>query len=71
MANRMRAANAVDYAKFYSHSHDVVIRVYDESGTVIETHEHKGGDTQEKFSLLLANIRLVGVRRFHHEQITT
>jgi hypothetical protein len=35
-------SNAVDYAKFYSRSHPVVIRVFDESGTVIETHEHHG-----------------------------
>ena len=34
--------DAVRYAKFFSRSHDVVIRVYDESGNVIETHEHKG-----------------------------
>ena len=34
--------NAVDYAKFYSRSHDVVICVYDERGNVIETQEHKG-----------------------------
>jgi hypothetical protein len=26
----------------YSHSHHAVIRVYDEAGNVIETHEHKG-----------------------------
>jgi hypothetical protein len=32
----------VDYAKFYSRSHNAVIRVYDESGNVIETHEHAG-----------------------------
>jgi hypothetical protein len=25
-----------------SRSHDAVIRVYDEAGDVIETHEHKG-----------------------------
>jgi hypothetical protein len=31
-------SNAVDYAKFRSRSHDAVIRVYDESGKVIETH---------------------------------
>jgi hypothetical protein len=31
-----------EYAKFYSCSHDAVIRVYDEVGNVIETHEHKG-----------------------------
>jgi hypothetical protein len=34
--------NAIDYAKFRSRSHDAVIRVYDEAGNVIETHEHKG-----------------------------
>jgi hypothetical protein len=30
------------YAKFFTRSHDTVIRVYDEAGNVIETHEHKG-----------------------------
>jgi len=35
-------ANAIRYAQFYSRSHDTVIRVYDEAGNVIETHEHKG-----------------------------
>jgi len=34
--------NAVGYAKFFSRSHDAVIRVYDAAGTVIETHEHAG-----------------------------
>jgi hypothetical protein len=34
--------NAVGYAKFRSRSHDAVIRVFDEAGNVIETHEHKG-----------------------------
>jgi hypothetical protein len=29
-------------AKFYSRSHDAVIRVYDAAGNVIETHEHRG-----------------------------
>jgi hypothetical protein len=33
-------SNAVGYALFYSRSHDAVIRVYDEPGNVIETHEH-------------------------------
>jgi hypothetical protein len=27
-------------SKFRSRSHDAVIRVYDEAGNVIETHEH-------------------------------
>ena len=35
-------SDAVEYAKFYSRSHDAVIRVYDEAGNVMETHEHKG-----------------------------
>ena len=34
--------NAIGYAKFYSRSHDAVIRVYDEAGNVTETHEHTG-----------------------------
>jgi hypothetical protein len=32
----------IRYAKHRSHSRDAVIRVYDEAGNVIETHEHKG-----------------------------
>ena len=35
-------SNAVDYAKFYSRSHPAIIRVFDESGAVIEAHEHTG-----------------------------
>jgi hypothetical protein len=34
--------NAVGYAKFRSRSHDAVIRVYDDAGNVIETHEQTG-----------------------------
>jgi hypothetical protein len=34
--------NAVDYAKFFSRSHDAVIRVYDEADNVIATHGHTG-----------------------------
>jgi hypothetical protein len=37
-------SNAIGYAKFYSRSHDAVIRVYDESGNVIETDEHDAHD---------------------------
>ncbi len=36
-------SNAVGYAKFYSRSHDALIRVYDSAGNVIETHEHADG----------------------------
>ena len=35
-------SNAIGYAEHYSRSHGAVIRVYDESGNVIQTHEHKG-----------------------------
>ena len=35
-------SNAIGYAKHRSLSHDAVIRVYDEAGNVIETHEHTG-----------------------------
>jgi hypothetical protein len=34
--------NAIGYAKFFSRSHNAVIRVFDEAGNVIETHEHTG-----------------------------
>jgi hypothetical protein len=34
--------DAIDHAQFRSRSHDAVIRVYDEAGNVIATHEHKG-----------------------------
>ena len=34
--------NALSYAKFFSRSHDAVIRVYDEAGKVIQTHERTG-----------------------------
>jgi len=36
------ASNAVDYAKHRSRAHTAVIRVYDDAGNVIGTHEHKG-----------------------------
>jgi hypothetical protein len=35
-------SNAIDYAKFRSRSHHAVIRVYNEAGKVVETHEHAG-----------------------------
>jgi hypothetical protein len=41
-------SNAIGYAKHHSRSHDAVIRVFDEAGNVIETHEtpatSKGGE---------------------------
>jgi hypothetical protein len=35
----VEAAAAVRYAKFYSGPHPAVIRVYNDAGIVIETHE--------------------------------
>jgi hypothetical protein len=35
-------SNAIGFAKFFSCSRDAVIRVYDDAGNVIETHEHAG-----------------------------
>ena len=36
------ARNAIGYASQHSRSHDAVIRVYDDAGTVVETREHAG-----------------------------
>jgi hypothetical protein len=41
-----QVSDAIGYAEFYSRSHDAVIRVYDERGNVIETHEHTGDFTK-------------------------
>ena len=38
--------SAIDYAMHSSRSHDAVIRVYDDAGNVIGTHEHKGEFTE-------------------------
>jgi hypothetical protein len=35
-------SNAASNAKFFSRSHNAVVRVYDETGNVIQTHEHTG-----------------------------
>jgi len=35
-------SNASVYTKFLSRSHDAVIRVFDEAGNVVETHDHTG-----------------------------
>jgi hypothetical protein len=39
---QLEVSHAIGYLKFYSRSHDAVIRVYDDGGNVIETHEHAG-----------------------------
>jgi hypothetical protein len=42
LATRTQFSKAIGYAKFRSRSHDAVIRVYDESGNVIETPRARG-----------------------------
>ena len=42
MPSRMRLATQFGYTKHRSRSHDAVIRVCDEAGNVLETHEHIG-----------------------------
>jgi hypothetical protein len=37
-----RPAVAIGYAKHRSRSHRAAIRIYDQAGNVIETHEHAG-----------------------------
>jgi hypothetical protein len=39
--------DAIDHAKFFSRSHDAMVRIYDQAGNVIETHDHVG----ESFSI--------------------
>jgi hypothetical protein len=38
--------NAIGYAKFRRRSDQAVIRVYDEMGNVIQTHEQAGGQKE-------------------------
>ena len=37
------ASNAVGYAKFYSRSHNAVVRVFDVAGNLIDTQEQAAG----------------------------
>jgi hypothetical protein len=38
----LKVPDAIEYAQHYSRAHDAVIRVYDESGKLIQAHPHKG-----------------------------
>jgi len=37
-----RVEDAIGYAKFYSRSHLMIVRAFDESGAMIGTHESEG-----------------------------
>jgi hypothetical protein len=41
-AEPIAVSNAIGYAMHSSRSHDAVIRVYDDAGSVIETYKHRG-----------------------------
>ena len=45
------ASNAIGYASHYSRSHNALIRVYDEAGNVVTTHDQAG----ENKSILFSN----------------
>jgi hypothetical protein len=42
MPNQTQSRTQSTTQSFYSRSHDGVIRVYDEAGNEIDTHEHAG-----------------------------
>ena len=51
-------SNAIGYARFYSRSHDAVIRVYDTAGSVIEiTAPSRAGSTSKDFPLFRTSAR--------------
>ena len=39
-------SNAIGYAEHCSRSHHAMIRIYDDEGNVVETHEHAGEFTE-------------------------
>jgi hypothetical protein len=40
-------SNAIGYARFYSRSHHALIRVYDETGNVVEMHDEQARDFKD------------------------
>src|SRR5438477_5512491 len=55
-------SNAVGYAKFYSRSHDAVIRIYDHAGNVIETSTLAISRSSEFYS---RHVALSAKTKFH------
>jgi hypothetical protein len=54
--------NAVDYAKFFSRSHNALLRVYDEACNVIVAHEHTRSQSK---SFALPDRRLTPQPKLH------
>jgi hypothetical protein len=46
-------SNAINYAKFFSRSHDAVIRVYDEAGDVIQTGLYPTNSLKQTIAITL------------------
>jgi hypothetical protein len=61
-------SNAIGYAKFRSRSHDAVIRVYDDAGNVIATHEHKGEFNERSSGAFHCYESEAGLRRMQFNQ---
>jgi hypothetical protein len=60
-------SNAICYAKFRSRTHHALIRVYDEAGNVIETHEHAGDSKHgEVFTRITSPFPL---KRISHDSV--
>src|SRR5437762_13096570 len=59
-------SNAIGYAMHRSRSHDAVIRVYDATGDVIETHEHKGDFREPSLHRLSSRHRASPVTALQH-----
>jgi len=55
-----RPSNAIGYAEFLSRSHGAVIRVYDDAGNVIETHEQAGESST--YTTLGSTLTITGER---------
>ena len=51
-------SNAIEYAKFFSRTHDAVICIYDDADNVIDTHEHKGSSKSTKLACACRGLSL-------------
>jgi hypothetical protein len=58
--------HAIGYAMHSSRSHHAVIRVYDDAGNVIATHQHKS-DFQERGVFACIKLRLTILRLAHSD----
>ena len=62
-------SNIVVHAKSYSRSHGAVIRVYDDAGNVIKTHEARGRGEVLTCSVLIAQLCFTSISAFPYDPI--